>query len=65
MQTPSLMNGSCSFQRPTADTFKQVISPSSLANPGGVLFRDKVEPETAIFGDVQQVRTAATAEPLS
>jgi hypothetical protein len=45
----------CSFERPSQDTFKQVISPSSLANPGGLLFRDKIEAETAIFADVQQV----------
>lgn len=47
-----------SFQKPTSDTFKQVISPSSLANPGGFLFRDKLDPDTAIYADVQKVKGA-------
>ena len=34
-------------------------SPASLAVPGSILFRDKLDPETAIFSDVQEVGKVA------
>lgn len=44
-----------SYSRPTDAFFKRVTSPASLAVPGSILFRDKRDPETAIFSDVQEV----------
>lgn len=45
-----------SYSRPNDTYFKRVTSPSSLRNPGSVLFRDKNEAETAIFSDVQEIK---------
>mmetsp|Transcript_18296 Transcript_18296/g.35681 ORF Transcript_18296/g.35681 Transcript_18296/m.35681 type:complete len:269 (-) Transcript_18296:206-1012(-) len=50
-----------SIQKPTDDTFKRVISPASLANPGGVLFRDKLDSDTAVYSVVTAIKAGQGA----
>eukprot|EP00286_Rhodomonas_abbreviata_P012583 CAMPEP_0181320418 /NCGR_PEP_ID=MMETSP1101-20121128/18115_1 /TAXON_ID=46948 /ORGANISM="Rhodomonas abbreviata, Strain Caron Lab Isolate" /LENGTH=216 /DNA_ID=CAMNT_0023428125 /DNA_START=163 /DNA_END=813 /DNA_ORIENTATION=+ len=44
-----------SYSRPNDTYFKRVTSPSSLRNPGSILFRDKNDADIAIFSDVQEI----------
>jgi len=54
---PSKFTGSgYSYSRPTDTFFKRVTSPSSLRNPGSILFRDKNDADIAVFSDVQSIK---------
>jgi len=47
------------FKRPTEDYFKRVqVFDRVTARPGSVLLRDKKNPDTAIFSNVEQIKNA-------